>query len=155
MTAGATGNTSVEQGSLLLAFTTLNIILIAVVIVVPFLTNGFISNSAVGRDFVVPFVAGALAQVAAVKRAGGGVARAATSTTKNAILGAADGIKASVPLYQPKPGSKSNSQFSALKGEGNVSGSAKSNRSPADASARQARRGAIITQNQSKLSAKK
>lgn len=157
MTAGATGNTRVEQGSLLLAFTTLNIILAVVVVVVPFLTNGFISNSAVGRDFVVPFVAGALAQVAAVKRAGGGVARAATSTTKNVILGAADGVKASVPLYQPKPGSKGkgSAPLSASRTLGNASGNnAKSKHSPVDANTRQARRGAIISQNKAKSKAK-
>ena len=146
-TAGSIGNTRVEQGSLLLAFTTLNIILIVVVVVIPFLTNGFVSNSAVGRDFIIPFAAGAMAQVAAVKssikrtHAAGGYSRNAVNAARpyinqagNAVSEKVKGMGSDVVPTPKSTASESNAKTS-------------STTNPAD---RQARRGAIINQNQHK-----
>jgi len=147
-TAGSVGNTRVEQGSLLLAFTTLNIILIVVVVVIPFLTNGFVSNSAVGRDFVIPFAAGAMAQVASVKKsirrtgAAGRYSRDAINSARPFINQAGNAAIDKVKGFgsESAPSPKSSTPQSSVK---STSASSSSNSSPGD---RQARRGAIINQ---------
>ncbi len=146
-TAGSVGNTRVEQGSLLLAFTTLNIILIVVVVVIPFLTNGFVSNSAVGRDFVIPFAAGAMAQVAAVK----------SSIRQTRVVGGHG--RAAVNAARPHINQAGNAAIEKIKSVGSSEAAHVPKRAPAESSAktststssknpgdRQARRGAIINQ---------
>ncbi len=152
LTDATSGNTDIEQGVITMAYTTLNIILVIIAIVAPFVTNALVANAPAGKDFVVPFIAGAMANVAAMNainaraaKPTAQVGRVLTSSAGSGIKGMANRLSES---FRPSP--------SAAKSGGNPEQKAGTNADhtsttvPDDPGARQARRGAIINQNKLK-----
>jgi hypothetical protein len=146
----STGNTSINQSAVALAFTVLNIVLIVLVVVVPFVTSALIANAAAGKDFVVPFIVGGLAAAAAIykgtqqtaSRGGGSGYRFSRD-----LLNRSDQVIRSVGEKIMSPtGQGSFPKVNASKGNGTTQAK-QSTSTGTDPSARQARRGAIIHQN--------
>ena len=154
MTGSAAGNTDLEQGSIMMMYTTLNIILFMIAVVAPFVTNALVSNAPAGRDFVVPFVAGAMANVAAMNhvnvKAGVPAANAMSKASKAVGGGIASRVATEAnhfrEAFRSQPSPMDNSQSAASK----VTTPSSPSKPSSDPGARQARRGAIITQNQNK-----
>ncbi|HFE36804.1 MAG TPA: hypothetical protein ENK06_00110 [Gammaproteobacteria bacterium] len=159
MTGSASGNTDLDQGAVMMMYTTLNIILFMIAVVAPFVTNALVSNAPAGKDFVVPFIAGAMANVAAMNavntKAAGPIASGAGSVGKAVGGGIIDRVGAEAnyikSAFRSQPSSVVNSEFSELKTT-TTSSSTSGNSAPTDPAARQARRGAIINQNKNKAS---
>jgi hypothetical protein len=148
LTDTASGNTDYAQGAIIMAYTTLNIILVIIAIVAPFVTNALVANVPAGKDFVVPFIAGAMANVAAMNAINVQAAKPATQASKALVSGTGSGIRGVAnrisESFRPAP-----STVTASNGAGSTN-STTSQKPARDPGARQARRGAIINQNQSK-----
>ena len=155
MTGSASGNTDIDQGAVMMMYTTLNIILFMIAVVAPFVTNALVSNAPAGKDFVVPFIAGAMANVAAMNAVNTKAAQPIGSAGKAVGSGIASRVGAEANLikeaFRPQPSSTANSEFSELKAS-TPSSSSSGNNVPTDPAARQARRGVIINQNKNKPS---
>lgn len=159
MVSGTAGEAGWEQGSAYFLFTTLNIIIVMVIIAVPFITNALISNAPAGSALVAPFVGGALATVAGVHYANKTAANSVVKRDKDghfsagaipkALGGVANTVGKSLTgdegysTRPPRPRVEPTFDDSPSTGGGADTGSA-SARSDAD----QARRGAIINQQQ-------
>jgi hypothetical protein len=145
LTTTASGNTDYEQGAIIMAYTTLNIILVIIAIVAPFVTNALVANAPAGKDFVVPFIAGAMANVAAINAINVKAAAPTVQAGKALASGAGAGIKGIASRvsesFRPSPSTSVASEASA------PAGGATSAKPASDPGARQARRGAIINQN--------
>jgi len=143
----------------MMMYTTLNIILFMIAVVAPFVTNALFANAPAGKDFVVPFIAGAMANVAAMNavntKAAGPIAEGAGRATKVVGSGIASRLGAEASYikeaFRPQPSATANSEFSELKAT-TTSSSTSGKSAPTDPGARQARRGAIINQNANKTS---
>jgi len=157
MSGSASGNTDLDQGSVMLMYTTLNIILFMIAVVAPFVANALVSNAPAGKDFVVPFIAGAMANVAAMNhvnvKAGVPTANAVGKAGKTVGSGIASRVVTEANNFREA----FRSQPSAMGSPVSPSSNANTTSSPtsgtstqADPGARQARRGAIINQNQLK-----
>ena len=153
MTDSASGNTTLDQGAVMMMYTTLNIILFMIAVVAPFVTNALVSNASAGKDFVVPFIAGAMANVAAMNAVNTKAAQPIGSAGKAVGSGLASRVGAEASFikqaFRPQPSTSVKSEFSELKATTTAS-STSGQSAPADPAARQARRGAIINQNQHK-----
>ena len=149
MTDAAIGNTDIDQGAVMMMYTTLNIILFMIAVVAPFVANALVSNAPAGKDFVVPFIAGAMANVAAMnavntKAAGpiGSAGKAVGSGIASRVSAEASHVK---EAFRSQPSVKVSTEPVESKSTTASASSAKS-----DPAARQARRGAIINQNKNK-----
>jgi len=160
MTGSASGNTDLDQGAVMMMYTTLNIILFMIAVVAPFVTNALVSNAPAGKDFVVPFIAGAMANVAAMNhvnaKAGAPAANAVGNMGKAVGGGIIDrvGSEASYikSAFRGQPSTAVNSEFSELKNTSASTATSSGSKTTTDPSERQARRGAIINQNKNKAS---
>lgn len=65
ITTGASGNVGFEAAGVLFVFTVLNVIVAIIAWVSPYLANSLVANAPAGKDFVTPFVAGAVGLAAA------------------------------------------------------------------------------------------
>ncbi len=148
LTNTASGNTSYEQGAIIMAYTTLNIILVIIAIVAPFVTNALVANAPAGKDFVVPFIAGAMANVAAINAINVKASQPTAQVGRTLASGAGAGIKGIASRisesFRPAPSAASASEAVGSTSANSNSSAAKPARDPG---ARQARRGAIINQN--------
>jgi hypothetical protein len=148
LTNTASGNTSYEQGAIIMAYTTLNIILVIIAIVAPFVTNALVANAPAGKDFVVPFIAGAMANVAAINAINVKASQPTAQVGRTLASGAGAGIKGIASRisesFRPAPSAASASEAVGSTPANSNSSAAKPARDPG---ARQARRGAIINQN--------
>ena len=158
MSSSASGNTAIDQGAVMMMYTTLNIILFMIAVVAPFVANALVSNTSAGKDFVVPFIAGAMANVAAMNhvntKAAQPMAQAVGSAGKAVGSGLASRVGAEASFikeaFRPQPSSQVSSEFSELKSTSTASATSPATpkqSTTTDPSARQARRGAIINQN--------
>jgi len=131
----------------------LNIILFMIAVVAPFVTNALVSNAPAGKDFVVPFIAGAMANVAAMNAVNTKAAQPIGSAGKAVGSGIASRVGAEASIikqaFRPQPSTSVKSEFSEIKAT-TTSSSTSGQSAPTDPAARQARRGAIINQNQHK-----
>ncbi len=160
MTGSASGNTDLDQGAVMMMYTTLNIILFMIAVVAPFVANALVSNVPAGKDFVVPFIAGAMANVAAMNavntKAAGPVADGVGRASKAVGRGIASRVGAEASYikeaFRHQPSTKVNSEFSELKSTSASTATSSSSKTTTDPSERQARRGAIINQNANKTS---
>ena len=126
-----------------------------IAVVAPFVANALVSNAPAGKDFVVPFIAGAMANVAAMnavntKAAGpvaggvGKVGKAVGSGITSRVGAEANFIK---DAFRTQPSAAVNSEFSELKSASASTTTSSGPKATTDPAARQARRGAIINQN--------
>lgn len=159
MVSGTVGAAQWEMGSAYMLFTTLNIIVVMVVIAVPFITNSLIANAPAGASLVTPFIGGALATVAAAhsanKTVGGASAKAMVTRDDDGNIrpGAVPRILGGVAhAFQNSLTGDSGPSMKPLQdrveptlGDPVSSGA---NTSADSASDQQARRGAIINQQQ-------
>ena len=147
----ATGNTDIDQGSVMMMYTTLNIILFMIAVVAPFVTNALVANAPAGRDFVVPFIAGAMANVAAMNAVNTKAARPIGSAGKAVGNGIASRVSAEAShfkeAFRSGPSAMASHESSPAKP---TTTSSSTSGAKSDPAARQARRGAIINQNQLK-----
>ena len=145
----AGGNTDYEQGAITMAYTTLNIILVIIAIVAPFVTNTLIANAPAGKDFVVPFIAGAMANVAAMNAINARAAKPTVQVSKSLAHNAGAGVRQIAgrvaDSFRPAPSATAAATADTPPQQSNAATDSK--RDPA---ARQARRGAIINQNRLK-----
>ena len=153
MSGSASGNTAIDQGAVMMMYTTLNIILFMIAVVAPFVANALVSNAPAGKDFVVPFIAGAMANVAAMNHVNTKAAGPISSAGKAVGGGLASRVGAEASFikeaFRPQPSTIVNSEFSELKA---TTTSSPNSGTTSDPTARQARRGAIINQNKNKTS---
>jgi len=157
MTSSASGNTDLDQGSVMLMYTTLNIILFMIAVVAPFVANALVSNAPAGKDFVVPFIAGAMANVAAMNHVNVNAGVPAANAVGNASKAVGGGIANRVGTEVSHIKEAFRSQPSAMGGSESMASkatttSSSSSGATSDPAARQARRGAIINQNKDKVS---
>ena len=107
MTGSASGNTDIDQGAVMMMYTTLNIILFMIAVVAPFVTNALVSNAPAGKDFVVPFIAGAMANVAAMNAVNTKAAQPIGSAGKAVGSGIASRVGAEASFikqaFRPQP----------------------------------------------------
>ncbi len=159
MTSSASGNTAIDQGAVMMMYTTLNIILFMIAVVAPFVTNALVANAPAGKDFVVPFIAGAMANVAAMNhvntKAAGPIGKAGKAVGSG--FASRVGAEASYirEAFRTPPAGNSGGDSSSMKeaATSSVSSPASSSHNTStDPSERQARRGAIINQNKNKAS---
>jgi len=157
MSGSASGNTDLDQGSVMLMYTTLNIILFMIAVVAPFVANALVSNAPAGKDFVVPFIAGAMANVAAMNHVNVNAGVPAANAVGNASKAVGGGIANRVGTEVSHIKEAFRSQPSAMGGPESTASkatttSSSSSGTTSDPAARQARRGAIINQNKDKVS---
>lgn len=131
-----------------MAYTTLNIILVIIAIVAPFVANALVANAPAGKDFVVPFVAGAMANVAAMNAINVKAAQPTAEVSKTLVSSAGAGIRGVAnrlsDSFRSAPSAAVASEAAP------ATNNATSPKQASDPGARQARRGAIINQNKNK-----
>ena len=154
MTDSAIGNTDIDQGAVMMMYTTLNIILFMIAVVAPFVANALVSNAPAGKDFVVPFIAGAMANVAAMNavntKAAGPISsagKAVGSSIASRVSAEASHLK---EAFRPQPSVKVSTEPVESKSATASTATSSAANAKSDPAARQARRGAIINQNKNK-----
>ena len=154
MTDSAIGNTDIDQGAVMMMYTTLNIILFMIAVVAPFVANALVSNAPAGKDFVVPFIAGAMANVAAMNAVNTKAAGPISSAGKAVGSGIASRVSAEAShlkeAFRPQPSVKVSTEPVESKSATASTATSSASNAKSDPAARQARRGAIINQNKNK-----
>ena len=144
----ASGNTRINQSAVALAFSVLNIVLIALVVVTPLVTSALVSNSAAGRDFVAPFALGAAATAVAMYKT---TMRTSAAGGAPALLKGREALargdqlvrQVGEKIRKPASGHSATSDSASTPAE-------KASGSTPSPEQRQARRGAIIHQQKNK-----
>ena len=151
MTDSAIGNTDIDQGAVMMMYTTLNIILFMIAVVAPFVANALVSNAPAGKDFVVPFIAGAMANVAAMNAVNTKAAGPIGSAGKAVGSGIASRVSAEAShvreAFRSQPSVKVSTEPVESTSATASSATPTTSSAKSDPAARQARRGAIINQN--------
>ena len=151
-----TQNPGFEQGTALLLFTSLNIIIVIIAIVTPYIANNLAANAPAGSSLLTGFVGGAMASVAAMayvnqKTAGGFVKHGSDgkltpgniSKGMGHIMNSLQGAET-----QRAPLHSDNSVASTAGSPGGGGGASSTTDAGGDTQAsKQSRRGAIIQQN--------
>ena len=154
MTDSAIGNTDIDQGAVMMMYTTLNIILFMIAVVAPFVANALVSNAPAGKDFVVPFIAGAMANVAAMNAVNTKAAGPISSAGKAVGSGIASRVSAEAShlreAFRSQPSVKVSTEPVESKSATASTATSSAANAKSDPAARQARRGAIINQNKNK-----